>query len=81
MLLFYSNPQLLIISLISIVDAYDAMTNDRPYRKAFAKEQAIAEIRRCSGTKYDPKLVEVFIKIMDLNYEYRKQEIKKNEVP
>jgi diguanylate cyclase (GGDEF)-like protein len=62
----------LVSRIISIVDSYDAMTNDRPYRKAFAKEQAIAEIRRCSGTKYDPKLVEVFIKIMDRNYEYRK---------
>ncbi|MBE3090425.1 MAG: diguanylate cyclase [Actinobacteria bacterium] len=62
----------LVSRIISIVDSYDAMTNDRPYRKAFAKEQAIAEIRRCSGTKYDPKLVEVFIKIMDRTYEYRK---------
>jgi diguanylate cyclase (GGDEF)-like protein len=62
----------LVSRIISIVDAYDAMTNDRPYRRAFAKEQAIAEIRRCSGTKYDPKLVEVFLKAMDRNYEYRK---------
>lgn len=62
----------LVSRIISIIDAYDAMTNDRPYRKAFTKEQAIAEIRRCSGTKYDPKLVEVFIKIIDRNYEYHK---------
>ena len=62
----------LVSRIISIVDAYDAMTNDRPYRKAFTREQAIAEIRRCSGIKYDPKLVEVFIKIMDHNYEHRK---------
>ncbi len=62
----------LVSRIISIVDAYDAMTNDRPYRKAFTREQAIAEIKRYSGTKYDPKLVEVFIKIMDRNYEYRK---------
>lgn len=62
----------LVSRIISIVDAYDTMTSDRPYRKAFAKEQAIAEIRRYSGTKYDPKMVEVFIKIMDRNYEYRK---------
>jgi diguanylate cyclase (GGDEF)-like protein/PAS domain S-box-containing protein len=62
----------LVSRIISIVDAYDAMTNDRPYRKAFTREQAIADIKRYSGTKYDPKLVEVFIKIMDRNYEYRK---------
>lgn len=62
----------LISRIISIVDAFDAMTNDRPYRKAFTREQAIAEIRRYSGIKYDPELVEVFIKVMDRNYEYRK---------
>ena len=50
--------------IISIIDAYDAMTNDRPYRKAFSKGQVIAEIRKCSGTKYDPRLVEVFLKII-----------------
>ena len=55
----------LISRIISIVDSYDAMTHDRPYRRALNKEQAVAEIRRCSGTKYDPKLVEVFIKIVD----------------
>jgi diguanylate cyclase (GGDEF)-like protein/PAS domain S-box-containing protein len=55
----------LISRIISIVDAYDAMTNDRPYRRAFTKEQAIADIKRYSGTKYDPKLVEVFIKVIN----------------
>jgi len=54
----------LVSRIISIVDSYDAMTHDRPYRRALTKEQAIAEIKRCSGTKYDPKLAEVFIKIV-----------------
>jgi diguanylate cyclase (GGDEF)-like protein len=54
----------LVSRIISIVDAYDAMTNDRPYRRALAKEQAVAEIKKCSGTKYDPKLVEIFLKIV-----------------
>jgi len=48
--------------IISIIDFFDTMVNDQPYRKAISKEDAIDELRRYSGTKYDPKLVEVFIK-------------------
>ena len=43
-----------------MVDSYDAMTNDRPYRKALSTESALAEIRRCSGTQFDPDLVDLF---------------------
>ncbi len=44
--------------LISVIDAYDAMTNDRPYRKAIAHERALAELERGSGTQFDPAVVE-----------------------
>ncbi len=47
--------------IISIADAYEAMTADRPYRKALSKDVAIAELKRCSGTQFDPNLVDVFI--------------------
>lgn len=50
--------------LISIIDAFDAMTNDRPYRKALTQEAALAEIERCSGVQFDPKIVEKFLKLM-----------------
>ena len=46
--------------ILAIVDAYDAMTNDRPYRRAMAPEAALAELRRCAGTQFDPDLVELF---------------------
>lgn len=55
----------LISRIISIVDAYDVMTNDRPYRKAFTRGETIKEIKRNAGIKYDPKLVEVFLKIVN----------------
>jgi HD-GYP domain-containing protein (c-di-GMP phosphodiesterase class II) len=45
--------------IIAIADAYDVMTSDRPYRKARTKEKAIAELTRCSGTQFDPQLVDV----------------------
>ena len=50
--------------IISICDAYDAMTNDRIYRKALSKKQAIKELKLNSGTQFDPILVEKFLKII-----------------
>ena len=46
--------------MISIVDAFDAMTTDRVYRKAIPRERAIAELFSCSGTQFDPQLVTDF---------------------
>ena len=46
--------------IVAIADAYDAMINDRPYKRAISHEQAIAELRRHSGTQFDPELVELF---------------------
>lgn len=50
-----------IARLISVVDAYDAMTEDRSYRKAITKEEAIQELQANAGTQFDPEIVKVFI--------------------
>ncbi len=50
--------------IIAIVDAFDAMTNDRPYRKAISHKKAEAELINNAGTQFDPKLVEAFLKIL-----------------
>jgi diguanylate cyclase (GGDEF)-like protein/putative nucleotidyltransferase with HDIG domain len=47
--------------VICIADAFDAMTTDRPYRKGLSLEQAIYELKKNSGTQFDPTLVDVFI--------------------
>jgi len=46
--------------ILAIGDAYDAMTSDRPYRRALTHRQALAEIRQCAGTQFDPLLVREF---------------------
>lgn len=50
--------------ILAIVDAYDAMTNDRPYRKALSWQEAIQELGKCAGTQFDPKLVADFINMI-----------------
>ena len=54
--------------ILAIADAYDAMTSDRPYRKAMSSGEAMAELRRCSGTQFDPDLVEQFVQFMGQLY-------------
>jgi len=50
--------------IVTIADAYDAMTNDRPYRKGMSDEEAFAELRRCAGKQFDPVLVEEFCELV-----------------
>ena len=49
--------------IFAVVDAFDAMTFDRPYSKAIAFEAAQAEIKRCAGTHFDPEVVEAFLRV------------------
>jgi len=47
--------------IIAIIDAFDAMTNDRPYRKALDISQAIDELNNGAGSQFDPRLVSKYI--------------------
>jgi putative nucleotidyltransferase with HDIG domain len=51
--------------ICALAESYDAMTHDRAYRRAMSHEAAVAEIRRESGTKFDPEMVEAFLRVLD----------------
>jgi putative nucleotidyltransferase with HDIG domain len=50
--------------IVSIADTYDAMTTNRPYRKALTIEESLKEIERCKGTQFDPELADLFVKMI-----------------
>lgn len=56
----------MIARIIAVADAYEAMISDRSYRKGMPKVQAIEEIKRCSGTQFDPEVVKTFLEIHQL---------------
>jgi len=49
--------------IFAVADTFDAITTDRPYRRALPPEAAVAEIRRCAGSQFDPDVVEVFLNL------------------
>jgi diguanylate cyclase (GGDEF)-like protein/PAS domain S-box-containing protein len=51
--------------IIAIADVYQALTSDRPYHKAFSKNTAINIVKKASGTQFDPRIVNVFLKVVE----------------
>jgi HD-GYP domain-containing protein (c-di-GMP phosphodiesterase class II) len=71
--------------IVAVAESYDNMVSDLPYRRGRSVEEAVAELRRCSGTQFAPKIVEAFLRSLeksgptprwvskdDLNYAQRK---------
>ncbi len=58
--------------ILSVCDTFDAMTTNRPYRRAASVKEALQEIERCSGSQFDPAIAEEFIKMI-LNGDYGKK--------
>lgn len=48
--------------IIAVADAFDAMTSDRPYRKAMPRQAAVRELKKCAGQQFDPDIVKAFVK-------------------
>jgi len=49
--------------IFAVVDAYDAITSDRPYRKARPHQYALEEIRRNGGSQFDPQVVDTLLRL------------------
>ena len=50
--------------IVAVVDAYRAMTTDRPFRRAQTHQEALRELRQCTGSQFDPAVVEAFEKVV-----------------
>ena len=50
-----------LVSVVSVADAFDAMTSDRPYREHYSLDYAISELKKCRGTQFDEGIVDIFI--------------------
>jgi HD-GYP domain-containing protein (c-di-GMP phosphodiesterase class II) len=55
----------LISRIVAVADTFDAMTSDRPYRKARTTREAIEELKRCAGKNFDPAVVKTFVEILE----------------
>lgn len=67
---FASHPEIstrirTLTSILTIMDSFDAMTTRRSYNKPLSYPEAVAEVRRCSGTQFDPSLVEAFVSLLN----------------
>jgi putative two-component system response regulator len=51
--------------IVALADVFDALTHDRPYKRAWRLDEAIAEIKRLSGLQFDPQLVSILLSIID----------------
>ncbi len=57
------------VRIVQVADAYDAMTSHRPYQGALAAEIAVAEIRRCAGTQFDPGVAAALASLLAIGFE------------
>jgi len=56
----------LLARIIAVADAFDAMTSDRPYRKAFPPQEATKKLKENAGTQFDPQIVKIFINALNI---------------
>ncbi|NLH14504.1 MAG: HD domain-containing protein, partial [Firmicutes bacterium] len=70
----------LIARILTIVDAYDAIVNDRPHSAARSRSEALEEIKRCANTHFDPYLVDVFVRLMSEDESEEQEDLENQNV-
>ncbi len=60
--------------VLTVIDAYSAMIDDRVYRKAMSHDEAIEELKRCTHTQFDPTVVEVFLRVLE-THQYKSTQL------
>lgn len=65
--------------ILAVADAYDAMTSSRSYHDPMAEDEAREEMERCRGTQFDPRLVDLFLEVLDENRTRRERITKLRE--
>ena len=55
----------LLARVVSLAEVFDAMVSNRPYRRALPLTEAVAELKRCSGTQFEPRLVNILLKMIE----------------
>jgi HD-GYP domain-containing protein (c-di-GMP phosphodiesterase class II) len=61
----------LVVRVVQVADAYDAMTSVRPYQGALGAEQAVAEISRCAGAQFDPDVAKALAELLAIGFDDR----------
>ena len=56
--------------IVYVADAFDAMTEDRPYQPAISIEESITELRRSSGTQFDPVVVDAWLRVLEMHKDW-----------
>lgn len=59
--------------ILAVADSYDAMTTNRPYKNGLSQQEAVAELKRFSGSQFDPKVVNTFIDVLKSDYDYQEE--------
>jgi len=70
--------------IFTIADAYEALTSDRPYRGAFSHGEAIAKLKSCSGTQFDPEILDKFLQMLEdqsLNHSQERGQSSTSQTP
>lgn len=66
--------------ILTVSDSYEAMTSDRPYRRGMTPDEAIGELKRCSGTQFDPLVVDAFLRALEAHGPVRRYAVHPAEI-